>query len=326
MCACAALVLLAACGKKAPPVVEKSVPVRVAAAESTTSEAPVLTSGRVVGERDALLSWKIGGRLASRAVSVGDRVARGAVLAVLDPVDARAAAAEADAALDYAERALLRAESLATSGAVPNARLGDARVAAQAARARRDQAHDALALTRLIAPFGAIVAGTWGEPGEVIAPGAPVVALLDHERLRVRASVGDRDAARVRIGDRASTPHGEGRVLAVAGAADPVSGLYRIDVSLPGGARGVGGEIVNVEVVPAGAARAARVPADAVVRRGGRDVVYVAVNGRADERAVDVGDPRASGVAIHSGVTPGDSVIVVGQHYVADGTAITIDR
>ncbi len=332
MAAVAVVLVAAGCGRKAAPprTADPAVPVQVAPAEAGGANAAIVTGGRVVGARETLVAWKIAGRVLRMRVKPGDRVRAGQPLADLDPVDARAAAAQADAAYDNAARAAAHAESLAASGALAGARVSDAQAGARAARAVRDQAHDALTRTTLTAPYAGVIGTTWAQEGELLAAGAPVASVVDDARLLARTAVTDADAGRVHSGDAATVRVASGaaldaRVDAVGGAPDPATGLYRVDLALPAHAGLRPGMVVDATLEPRGDGRTvALVPPDAVLRRGGRDIVYLARAGHAVERVVTVGDVRGARVALLAGVAPGDSVVVVGQQYVRDGGALRV--
>lgn len=146
----------------------------------------------------------------------------------------RRAAAER---LADADRDLERARTLAAGGAIPReaaeeaqlardlaaARLEgasaqtrlvrrgarDEQVAAQRAvleqaRAAREAAAAALDRTRLRAPFAGLVTERHREPGEVVAPGAPVLTLLDRDDRWVRIYVPEARLGAVRLGSPAT--------------------------------------------------------------------------------------------------------------------------
>jgi hypothetical protein len=52
--------------------------------------------------------------------------------------------------------------------------------------------------------------------------------------------------------------------------------------------------------------------------------VFVAVEGKAAERAVSLGATDGDRVVLQDGVRPGERLIVVGQRDLADGQAITV--
>ena len=62
-----------------------------------------------------------------------------------------------------------------------------------------------------------------------------------------------------------------------------------------------------------------RIPAEAVRRDGGRDVVFVVSNGRVERRAIAVSDSAGSTILVGSGLAAGERVVVEGPATLADG-------
>lgn len=74
----------------------------------------------------------------------------------------------------------------------------------QAAVANLQAARAAFRDTRLLAPAPGVVLRVISQNGEVVAPGTPVLTLVDPSKLYVRIYLSEIDAGRVRIGDRAA--------------------------------------------------------------------------------------------------------------------------
>lgn len=193
---------LAACGRGEPPplvdrpvVVEYPVPID----ETGVMNYP----GVVVAREDALLAFRIAGKLTRRAVDAGDRVAAGALLAEIDPEDARLAANAASAAVraaeaDHrlAEAELRRARELVERGFLSASgferqensyKLAEARlrqVRAEAAVTRNQTQY-----TRLLADRAGVVTEVMVEPGQVLAAGQGVLRLVPDEGREVEIQV-----------------------------------------------------------------------------------------------------------------------------------------
>jgi HlyD family secretion protein len=156
------------------------------------------------------------------------------------PEEIRRAEAEVDMAKAEAERTareLGRLESLAQGGAVSRQAVDDATSAARVAEERRRAAEEALGLLRagtrperiraaradlssarasldmlrsrqgdlvLLAPVAGRVLRRLAEPGEVLAPNAPVITLGETGRPYVRVYVRAADVAHLRLGDPVS--------------------------------------------------------------------------------------------------------------------------
>jgi membrane fusion protein, multidrug efflux system len=194
--------LLGGCSESEP--LDLSVrPVVVEPVKALDQSGAALFPGTVVARDDSALGFRIPGELARRPVEVGDRVAKGALLAELDPEDARltlraaeaaVAAAEADASLAEAERD--RHADLLARGFVSQSvyDLRDnqfklARARADQARAEADVQRNQSRYTRLVAPQAGLVTEVLVEEGEVLASGQPVVRFAPDEGREVEIQV-----------------------------------------------------------------------------------------------------------------------------------------
>ncbi|MCL4837148.1 MAG: efflux RND transporter periplasmic adaptor subunit [Thermoanaerobaculia bacterium] len=218
---------------------EQGTPVDLApAASRPLFQSFVTASGEIVASRYADIGSSVMGRLVALAVAEGEAVARGQVLARIDPVQA---ASEADAAA-----ALLRA--LEAELAAARARETDARLAAERARAliaqgiqsqaevdaagatadaaaaaveaadrrvaqgraQRARARDALAKTEITAPMDGVVTRLSVREGEMVVigvqnqPGTILMTLSDLSALDAEVKVAEADVLRLALGQSAS--------------------------------------------------------------------------------------------------------------------------
>lgn len=185
------------------------------------------------GEADYVyLSSQDPGIVGELFVREGDRVAAGAPVFRLDPerlgYEAQSAAAQHSAAADairtaqanaiLAQRNYARGAELAQQGFYPRARLDSDRAAldvanAQLAQARRQaasmSAQTGLAQERVEdtstrAPATGTIEQIFHRPGEVVAAGAPIVALLPPQNMKVRFFAPEALLARFPVGARVS--------------------------------------------------------------------------------------------------------------------------
>ena len=111
--------------------------------------------------------------------------------------DLASAQAALSAALSRAEAAAKARKKAQADVATLEARINEARDEAAVAEAR-------LGETRILAPSGGLVEYRAMEPGEVVAPGASILTLVDVDQLWVRIDLEQRFAAAVRRGQRAT--------------------------------------------------------------------------------------------------------------------------
>jgi membrane fusion protein (multidrug efflux system) len=96
---------------------------------------------------------------------------------------------------------LLRSGTRAEDLAAAQARVEAAQASLQAASAAAKQAEVAVERCRVTAPFTGIVAHEWRQPGATVAPGTPILTLLDPATLHVAANIDEKQLAGVHPGD-----------------------------------------------------------------------------------------------------------------------------
>lgn len=290
-------------------------------------------------DREAQLGFRVPGRITAYPVRIGDRVARGGLLASIEAAPYAAAAARAQADFDRTRRAAARYAALAQEGAAAAAQAGDGADAARAAEAALRAARYDLGSTRLVMPFAGAVIARRGEVGEVAPAGQAIVTVADTASpLLASVQVPVAVAQALRPGQSASVRPAAGptitaHVLRKAAAADSRSGLQQIDLVLPPGSGAVSGTPASASFTGAAGTAApatgptafGSVPAEAVLEaQGERAWVYVIDAGsRARRKAVTLGGfvDRTARIA---GLAPGTRLITKGAGFVSEGQRVTV--
>lgn len=196
------LVLLTAC----TPAPEHTTPlpsVYVTPVHHDSGEAQQQLSGSVAARIESELSFRVAGKVALRAVEVGQSVKQGQVLARLDEADLQLGvevaaqqwhASQVDA--DQAASDAARFKRLLADGSVGAADLERQQARADAAQARLAQARGQLDLARrrlsyttLAAPFDGVVTARRFETGQVVSDGQALLTLARPEALEVVVDV-----------------------------------------------------------------------------------------------------------------------------------------
>jgi RND family efflux transporter MFP subunit len=337
----AVALLLAACGgETAAPKPEAEAPALVSVANAAPASAGVAVraTGTVRAKRETVLSFLATGRVAAVLVEDGDRVAKGQLLARLDPieVETNAAAARADAARATAD--LKRVRELFEKGWAPRSRVDAAEAAASAANARLAQAGFVQRYARIVAPTAGVVLRRHVEAGQNVQAGTPVVTIGEATGgFVLRAPLTDADLARVKIGQAATVTlqalGGEplaAKVSEIGGRGDERTGTFEVELALPaqpGLRSGLIGD-ARIETGSADPGAGVVVPASAVWQaRADQGFVYVVdAKGRARSRLVGLGAVDDRQVVVTSGLAPGESVVVAGIDRLRDGGPVTTRR
>ncbi len=343
LCAGLMMVATAAVAQERPTAVRVDA-VRI---EPLSQTVPII--GRLVAIQQGEVSARVAGAVQSLDIEVGDRVAEGDILALIDEdrlvaraelASARVQGAEAQVAAEEGQLALARQERarlerLRTSAAFNPAALADkdreiqillARIARAEAQHSESLADLALAGqdlrdARVTAPFPGVVSRKYVNVGGYVQMGEPVLALIDDASLEIEADVPSAQARALAPGSAvpAFLDGGEtleARLRAVVPDENPLTRTLALRFSIDGAAVDrllASGETVTV-AIPIGAVRdVVTVSKDAILRRGPGDMVFVAEDGAARVRAVRIGDAVDDRFVVEDGLVPGELVVVRGN-------------
>jgi RND family efflux transporter MFP subunit len=348
--AVAIVALLASCSQQAAEEVDSEtvVSVKTAPAKVGSIRGVVHATGVVTPAPGAelMVNAPEAARIAEVPPAAGDRVRRGDVLVrfeiptlTADVERQRAEIHRAEAALETARAAQTRARELFERGVAARREVEDANRAAADAEAALTQARSSLAASEALAAratvratFDGIVAKRFHNPGDFVEPTAsdPVLRVVDPRRLEVVASVPLADASRVQVGASA-------HLAAAPANTTPldlkvVSGPSAVEIGTPtiperlgffGRADIAVGTPVEVDIDAEQHSNVVIVPSVAIVREAEETAVFVAMEGKAQRRVVQIGITDGTHTEIVSGVKAGEMVIVDGQAGLPDGAAIS---
>lgn len=291
------------------------------------------------------------GRIVELPVEVGDRIAEGAVVARIDDAmlktelaQAEAQLNQAKATLSQAERDLERGRELEKTQDISIDDLDRLVLARDTAQAQTSALEAALSMknqhledTEVRAPFAGIVSERMVEVGSWIAPGSTILRLVDESRVKVRGSASQRDRARIETGMRAEVrvdalpgARFAGKVRLLGQEADSRTGTYLVEAQVKDpksddGRRllpGMQGSL-SVEL---GTRPALMVPRASLVQTPAGEGLYVVRDRIAVFVQPQTGAVTADRIEILSELNPDEPIVVIGQHVLRDGDAVTVDE
>lgn len=307
-----------------------SVAARTIAVEVTEGPAWIDAVGSLRSAREATLSSKVMGTVVQIRKQAGETIRRGEILIVVDSRDvegqissAKGALAQAKAAASIAETNLRRYEQLFAKEAASQLELDQARFQYETAMGAVAQAEGAVATAssyrsyaEIPSPIDGRVVDRFCEVGDMAAPGRPLMKVEDGSRLRIDVSLPEtaHDAARAGDSVEVRVPAlGDlrlvGRVTEVVPAADPMTRSFLVKIDLPENPALRSG-LYGHAMIPAGVRQAIRVPADALVTRGGLTGLFVAESGRAAFRLVTARPDADGRLEVLSGLSAGERLIL----------------
>ena len=324
--------------------------------EKSISET-VAVFGEVVASRESRVAARISGVADSISVEIGDRVAEGDVLAEIDGellslevaraeaelAVAKAAAATAQTAVDNAQTAYARAETLRANSVIADAAYEDRESALSAARGAQGEAEARVAAARVAlrraqydldnavvrAPFDGVVIELGTEIGQFVTQGSEVARLIDTTNMEVEAAVPARFVGALRAdADVAAVTDAGGEMVLRLRAALPTEYsstrtrpvIFEVVSTAEAPAAG---QSVTLDVPVSAPRTVAAVPKDALIQSRGGWQVFLAQDGKAQPRTVEIGAPIGDRYEVVSGLVPGDEVVVRGNERLRPGQDIS---
>ena len=227
--------------------------------------------------------------------------------------------------LDDATAALRGAEARVAAAA---ARAQAAVTGVESARAASEVTETIETFSRIAAPFDGVVTEKMIEPGNMAAPGTPLMRIEDARGFRLDVRVDQSRIAQVAPGATVSVsfddgPDGaskvsSGTVTEVGRAVDVDARAFLVKIELPAD-RGLRSGMFGRARFSTQPRRALTVPEAALVHRGQVTSVFVAEKDIARVRLVNV-----SGSEVLAGLSDGDVVIVAPPLTLTDGRRITV--
>jgi len=325
----AAISLVVGCGEKYEPsaAAGESLPpaaVRVQKIEAVKQPVVEEVVGTVQAKLQAVMEAKVSGRITRLPVSVGQSVKQGDVLVELAAQEIQAKLDQANAAFRQAELDLKRVSNLRKQDAATQAELDTAQSRYNVAKAAVAEAEALTGYAKIAAPFDGVVARKLADEGDLAMPGKPLLELEGRAGLRLVADVPSLLAGAVlpdaKLAVRLDTlPDAlTGTVAEISPAADPASRTVRIKVNLPDTAGLRTGQFGRL-AVPVSEGTFLFVPSPALVRRGQLEILFIALDGKAQMRLVRAGKETSQGIEILAGLAPGEAVVIEGPANLRDG-------
>ncbi len=337
--ATAILPFFAACGSHEPsadaePASPERAPVNVTAVLLAPQRLTdrIELSGELKPWVEVRVSSELGGTVEQVGFDQGDRVEAGRILARVGSDLYQAALDEAEAGRVEAEALHTKTEKLFEREAVHRQELIRATALLQAAEARVSQARLRLERSIVRAPISGFAISRELEPGEVLAPGAPITTLHRVDRVKAAAGVPESDIGAFRVGGEASVRVDaypdrelEGRITFLGPATQGLSRTFPAEVALDnrdGDLRP--GMIARVALVKRRYVDVIVVERDSLQERDAGSVAVVLDGDVVRVRPVVLGPSEGNRVLVEEGLAVGEWLVVSGHRGLVEGQRVRV--
>lgn len=258
--------------------VDAAIRVKTAQVEHTQLSRSIRTSGILASSAEMMLSFKLGGIIDRIPVREGQDVVQGQLLAGLKQDEIMARVRQARVGVEKAERDYNRAKNLYEDQVVTLEQLQNAESGLDVARSNLEIAEFNLKHARIHAPSDGRILRKIAESSELVGAGHPVLLFGNQSKLwRLKAGVVDQDVVRLTLGDSAHVcfdayprEQFKGRISEIAGAPDPMNGLFEVEVTLePVPFRLFSGLMGGTDIYPSHTEEVSVVPFGALVNVSG---------------------------------------------------------
>jgi len=328
-----AIVVAAGCSGRTEAVkTEKLIPVKTL----VVSGSPTTAERNYVGTAEEAfaisLSFSLTGTVERVAVSEGQRVSKGQLLATLSDGTAKNAHDIAKSTLRQAQDAYDRIKSLHDKGSVTDIQFVEVETGLEKAKAMEAISRKNLEDTKLYAPFAGIIAKRSVEEGANVMPGVSLFKLVSIDEIDVKVSIPENEIGDIHKGQSATVTVSalgnreyRGTVHQKGVEGNLVSRTYdiRIRVKNPQ-AELMPGMVCKVFLTQDASVPRIVIPNKAVqTAPNGRCFVWIAEGNIATRRFITTGALTDFGVTVENGLAEGDLLITEGYSKVSEGMKVS---
>ncbi len=305
------------------------VAVRVATVEKGTLKIYRDYTGTLEGIEQADLTAKIGETIVDVRVRPGDRVRAGEIVMSFDRTGPTSRYQQAKAQFDLSDKTLMKMTKLFEEGAISEQAFDNTKAEHTVAEANFRAAREVVDVP---SPIDGVVTDIAVNEGDQTFIGQKVATVSRVDSLRLTFGVDPSDLSDIDAGTAVVVyPAGdksagvEGVVRRVASSADPKTRAFKVEVVVRADQKLLKpGSFAGCTIPLRDIADAVFVPEPAVLLYEGIKRVYTVHGDTAQAIEITTGVSSNGFTQVLSGLANGDTVVVVGQSFLADKSAITI--
>lgn len=311
---------------------KEGTPVATMSATQRPFEHVIDVKGAVDSRSSVMVTAKTAGTISKLTVSNGQMVKRGQLLVELDAEITKRGMDEVKTQLDFATILFEKQQRIYEQKAGSEVQFLSAKNQKESLERRLSSLKEQLELSRVYAPTSGYVDNLTPKLGENIAPGMPILTVVNTSDMRVIVDLAESYINTVNVGDRATIIIGESgdTVRATVGIVSKnvnvVNRTIRVEIPLRSSLSSIRPNmtcsvLINDVTIP----KAITLPLTSVLREGDATYCYtVEERGRVARRDIKVGLISGSLVEVVSGLNVGENVIVKGMLDVAAGQLVRV--
>jgi len=333
-------------GKAQVQINNSQVQVKVAEAQLVNTVPNLMLNGSIEGKTSAIISAKLAGRIEQVLVQEGQHVHAGDPLARLESVElansartAQDAVTKAQVNYELAMTDYNRYQTLYAQGAISQQTLDTAEAKKRIAQAdlssatnSQSSAVEQYGYGVITAPVDGVVANVTATVGQVVAPGAALMAVQDISQVYAVVNIEQKDLSLLKIGQKADVTvdtYGSRVFGGIVDQINPEAGtgnrMFRTKVKIDNSDGALkAGMFSKVQLATGDAVQILTVPQGAVIQKQGIYAVFTIENDIAVRHQVEIGTATGEVIQIKSGLQPGSKLAISNVSQLKDGDVVKI--
>ncbi|PZF73093.1 efflux RND transporter periplasmic adaptor subunit [Taibaiella soli] len=315
---------------KNPDTTRKATPVSITVVNPVDFTAYVEVQAQILSDENVAATSQTQGTIKSVLVRTGDKVKKGQLLATLDNalIDQQISGMEPNIQLLkslYEKQQKLWAEDIGSEVQLLTAKANYEAIVKQksALIAQKNMA-------RIISPIDGVVDAVAIKEGDVISPMLGAIRIVNFNKLRAEATLGENYLGKVKTGDNVILEFPDlndslkTKLTYVAQAVDPISRAFVAQARLGYNAKLHPNMSCKMKIANYENSHAIVVPVSVIQKTANGDMLYVANGDKAKSVIVTTGRISNGQVEILSGLNAGDKIITEGFEETDNGEKIKI--
>ncbi len=293
---------------------------------------PVKMVGTVFPLRESIVACEVEGLVVEFPVKRGDYVKNGQVLAKLrtTSLEIQLKGAKADEHLALIEYE--RAKELYEGDAISHSELDEFETKLVAQEAKVEAIEDNIGKCTITAPFDGRITEEYTEVGQWLDKGDRVVSMLEMDYVKVRVPVPEKYIQNLKVGDECKVSFPalggmvrDGHIIHIVPQANARGRTFPVYIKLDNKDEMIKSGMFTEATFEIGPLLSATmILKDGVVRRGGRESIFLVMDGKAIELPVKTGIAHKNLIQIMGDVKPGQDVVVRGNERLRNAQNVQI--
>lgn len=309
---------------------DQAVKVSVVTIEPTLIRDVIVLPGETEAWQDVRLAADKDGQVEWIGPHEGQEVTKGQLIAKIDASALKAALDHAEASFTLADKIYQRRKLLFEREVIAQEELDKSEAERAFALSNLKQVRTEYERGSVRAPIDGIVNQFYVDAGEFVGRGAPIVDVVDLDKIKINVNVPELDVRYLQSGQQVMVtvdafPDRQlpGIIDFVAYKADHATKTFDVRVEIDNTDHTIRpGMVARVAFLRRTITDALVAPLSAIVDKGGERLVFVENSGTVYARTISIGVIEGDRVQITSGLEAGDHLIVTGQTEVEEGMKV----